>query len=166
MTEDSGRNSANMIATSAAARLLMVTAERIRQLQKDGYIPKGPRGRVSLVGAVQGYIRFRDDADRRANKSAADSRVRDARAQEIELRNKLRLRELCPVEEAHEVLDTFCASVVAELDGLPARITRDRDLRRKIEEEVRAARLRMIERLQKQRAAAEKVAVPMDQYLS
>lgn len=135
------------IPVASAARLLMMGAERIRQLVKDGYIPKGRRGYVPLVGAVQGYIRFRDDADRRANKSAAESRVRDARAQEIELRNKVRLRELVPVAECHEVMDVFFAACVSELDGMAARITRDIPMRRKIDDEIRAARLRMAEKM-------------------
>jgi hypothetical protein len=41
---------------------------------------------VQLVGAVQGYLRYLKGDERRSAKSAADSRVRDARALEIELR--------------------------------------------------------------------------------
>lgn len=142
------------IPIATAAQLLMIGAERVRQLVKDGYIPKGKRGHVPLVGAVQGYLRFRDDADRRASKSAADGRVRDARAKEIELRNSVRLRELVPVEECHFVVDTFITACVAEMEGMPARITRDIPLRRKIDGEIRAARLRMVEKLT---AAREKL---------
>jgi len=149
MTTSATTKSAAEIPTADAARLLMISAERIRQLQKDGYIPRGKRGHVSLVGAVQGYIRFRDDADRRANKSAAESRVRDARAKEIELRNAVRLRELVPVEEATAALDLTFGAMVAELDGLPARITRDMPLRRKIDDEIIAARYRMVARIKR-----------------
>ncbi|MDD7973195.1 hypothetical protein [Roseinatronobacter alkalisoli] len=148
MPEDAGTRTTTEIQTSAAARLLMISAERVRQLIKDGYIPRGSqRGHVHLVGAVQGYLKFRDDADRRANKSAADSRVRDARAKEIELRNSVRLRELIPVDEATEIIDEYFAAVVSELDGMAARITRDMPMRRKIEAEIRAARSRMGDRM-------------------
>jgi hypothetical protein len=60
----------------------MVSPERIRQLSKEGWIEKQGRDQFFLVDVVQGYIRFRNDSDRRAQKSAADGRVRDAPARE------------------------------------------------------------------------------------
>jgi len=56
------------------------------------------------VVVVQGYIRFRNDADRRAQKSAAD-RVRDARAREIELRNAVREGRLIAIDEAIAIVE-------------------------------------------------------------
>lgn len=62
-----------LIPIGQAARLLMISEERIRQLQKQGYIPKADkRGVVQLVGAVQGYLRYLKDDERRSAKSAAD----------------------------------------------------------------------------------------------
>ena len=94
---------AGLIPIGQAARLLMISEERIRQLVKQGFIPKPEkRGFVQLVGAVQGYLRYLKDDERRSAKSAADSRVRDARALEIELRIAERSRELIPVEDDRE----------------------------------------------------------------
>ena len=82
MTEQSG-----LIPIGQAARLLMISEERIRQLIKQGYVPKcEKRGYVQLVGAVQGYLKYLKEDERRSTRSAADSRVRDAWALEIELR--------------------------------------------------------------------------------
>lgn len=67
---------AGTITTAQAARLLMLSDERIRQLVKDGYIPRVAQGRFNLVAVVQGYIRFLKDEERRSSKSAADNRVR------------------------------------------------------------------------------------------
>ena len=54
---------------------------------KQGFIPKPEkRGFVQLVGAVEGFLRYLKDNERRFAKSAADSRVRDVCALEIELR--------------------------------------------------------------------------------
>ena len=51
-----------LIPIGQAARLLMISEERIRQLQKQGYIPRADkRGVVQLVGAVQGYLRYLKD---------------------------------------------------------------------------------------------------------
>ena len=94
MTEQSG-----LIPIGQAARLLMISEERIRQLVKQGYVPKSEkRGYVQLVGSVQGYLKDLKEDERRSTKSAADSRVRDARALEIELRIAERTRDLIPVE--------------------------------------------------------------------
>ncbi|MDN2579017.1 hypothetical protein [Aquibium sp. ELW1220] len=74
MAEPSG-----LIPVGQAARLLMISEERIRQLVKQGYVPRSEkRGNLQLVGSVPGYLRYLKDDERRSAKSAADSRVRDA----------------------------------------------------------------------------------------
>ena len=67
MTEQSG-----LIPIGQAARLLMISEERIRQLVKQGYVPKSEkRGYVQLVGSVQGYLKYLKEDERRSTKSAA-----------------------------------------------------------------------------------------------
>jgi len=141
MAEKSTQNveTPGLISTDQAARLLMVSAERVRQLVKAGYIPRAEKGRVLLVAAVQGYIKFLKEEERRTSKSAADSRVRDARAAEIELRIAEKNRQLVPIEDATTALDMVLASVREEFVGLPARVTRDLDLRRTLEADVNGA---------------------------
>lgn len=142
MSESSG-----LISIAQAARLLMISEERIRQLQKQGYIPRlDKRGVVPLVGAVQGYLRYLKDDERRSAKSAADSRVRDARALEIELRIAERARDLIPWEDALADMAELAALVRAELAGLPARLTRSLDERGKIETEIDGVLARLSER--------------------
>lgn len=121
----------DLIPLETAARLLMISVERVRQLIRDGYIPRPAPGKTTLVGAVQGYIRFRDDADRRATKSASANRVSDARATEIELRLAQRRRDVIPREEA-DAANAFVVELVNdELDRMPARLTRDLQTRRR-----------------------------------
>jgi len=48
-----------LITSALAARLLMVSPERVRQLSKEGWIEKQGRDQFLLVDVVQGYIRFR-----------------------------------------------------------------------------------------------------------
>ena len=148
MAEPSG-----LVPIGQAARLLMISEERIRQLQKQGYVARSDkRGVVQLVGAVQGYLRYLKDDERRSAKSAADSRVRDARALEIELRIAERSRDLIPLEDALADMAEFAAAVRSELAGLPARLTRIMDERHRIETEVDGVLARLSER------AAEKAA--------
>lgn len=137
----------DLIPLETAARLLMISAERVRQLIKDGYIPRPVPGRTTLVGAVQGYIRFRDDADRRATKSAAATRVSDARAAEIEMRVAERRRELIPREEAEAANAYVVGLINEELNGLPARLTRDVPTRRKYELEIDGSKARVAKAL-------------------
>lgn len=119
-----------------AARLIMKSAERIRQLSKMGWIAyegNGQERRYRLLDVVQGYIRFRDDEDRRSSKSAAQSRITDARSREVELRNAQREGKLIELEDAIASIESLCALVRQQLMGLPARVTRDLVVRRTIE---------------------------------
>lgn len=124
---------ANLIPISQAAALLMVTERWIRDLQKKGYVPKADRGMVSLVGAVQGYIKWLKDEERRTSKSAAASRVQDARAREIEIRIAKEEGRLVELEEAESVFAEIIGAYRSELSGIPAALTRDLDFRAKIE---------------------------------
>lgn len=134
---------AGMITIVQAARLLMISDERVRQLVKAGYIPKAARNTYPLVGVVQGYIRSLKDEQKGATKIVAENKVRDARAEVLQMQIAERKRELVPIEDAAATLDKVMATVVAELTGLPARVTRDVPMRRAIEKELDAARNRM-----------------------
>jgi len=125
-----------LLTAEMAARLLMKSSERIRQLSREGWIPKhgtGANTRYALVDVVQGYIRFRDDAEKRATKTAAATRISDARAREIELRTAIREGRLIDLDEALEAVEDLIGLLRSELSGLPARCTRDLQLRRTIE---------------------------------
>ncbi len=145
----SGRDSAaeaGTITTSQAARLLMVSDERVRQLTKAGFVPKAARGRYNLVALVQGYIRFLKDDERRSSKSAADSRVRDARAAEIERRMAREDRKIIALDEAMAAFDQATGLYLQSLSSLPARITRNSAERRRIEAVCDAERQRLSDR--------------------
>lgn len=135
-----------LINTEQAARLIMKSPERVRQLAKEGWIARTGSGsdrQYRLLDVVQGYIRFRDDEDRRTSKSAAHSRIADARARDIEVRTQQRLSRLVPIEVHDEMIDSFAGVVRSELAGLAATCTREMAMRRIIEREVNA-RLRRI----------------------
>ncbi len=138
MTADknSSGQTAGVITADQACKLLMLSNERIRQLVKSGYIQQESRGKYNLVGVVQGYIRFLKDEERRSTRVSSESRVRDARAQEIEMRIAEKNRDLVPLEDATAAIDLVVGKVRKEFSGLPARVTRDIPLRRKVEAEV------------------------------
>ena len=80
------------LTTDTVGEFLDLHAERVRQLVKEGWISKDKSGGIRLGDAVRGYVKFLRS---RATRTAADSRIRDARAKEIELRTAQRAHELC-----------------------------------------------------------------------
>ncbi len=137
---------AGTITTAQAARLLMVSDERIRQLAKNGHIPKIAKDCFNLVAVVQGYIRFLKDEERRSSKSAADSRVREARAAEIERRMAREDRDLIMLDEAMAAYDFAAGLYLTSISGLPARMTRNASERRRIEAICDGERQRLADR--------------------
>lgn len=121
------------ITIEQAGRLLDLTAERIRQLIKEGYIEKTRYGHTTLVSAVRGYIRFLKEKASDRTQNAAENRVRDARAREIEMRLAREERELIPQDEAQQAMMMLSTFVAQQFQGLPAQITRDMALRKQIE---------------------------------
>lgn len=125
-----------LVNTEQAARLIMKSPERVRQLAKAGWIAQAGAPsdrRYRQLDVVQGYIRFRDDEDKRTSKIAAHSRIQDARSREFELKNAQREGRLIDLDEVLAVIESIVAMFRLQLAGLPARVTRDLQLRRTIE---------------------------------
>lgn len=119
-----------------AGQLIDKSPAWIRSLISDGYIVKQSDGTILERDVFNGYIRWLTDEARRANKVKAESRVRDARAREIELRIAEREGRLAQVSDLEAVLDEYIGSMRSELSGLPAAVTRDLVLRRTIEQAI------------------------------
>ena len=130
---------ADIITTKQAAQLIKTSDERIRQLCKDGWFQKQGHGKYHLVAVVQGYIAFLKDAERRASKSAASSRMQDLKTEKAALELQVAQRELLPRDDLYAASDFISATVKNEMLGLPARLTRDLDERAAIDNEVRNA---------------------------
>jgi hypothetical protein len=114
-----------MIPLAQGAALVELSDERIRQLARMGYCPKPVKGMIPLVGLVKGVLRFYRDEERTRSKSAADGRVRDARAREIELRIAKEEGELVPVADAIGVMDEYATAVITAIKNLPTRYSRN-----------------------------------------
>lgn len=121
------------------ATLLMLSKERVRQLVKDGHIPKGQRNTYSILKAVQGYIAFLKDEERRTSKAQAESGLKASRQAEIDMRIAERRRELIETKEAGLILSGIVGIINAEMNGFAARVTRDVPLRREIEKNLNEA---------------------------
>ncbi|TCQ79564.1 hypothetical protein EDF68_104148 [Ochrobactrum sp. BH3] len=121
------------------ASLLTLSIERVRQLVNAGYIPRIGKAKYPVVGAVQGYIRFLKDEEKRTSKSAADDSLKAARQREVELRIAKEEGRLVDMDDVEAVTSSIFATLRAELAGLPASVTRDVKLRAEIEKGLNGA---------------------------
>lgn len=121
------------------AALLGVTEQWIRDLARQGYGEIATRGRVPIVAALTGYIRFLKDEARRSSKSASASAVQQERAKEIALRNAKEEGRLVELPEAEAVFADILGTFRSTLAGVSAAATRDLTLRHAIDEAINRA---------------------------
>lgn len=138
---------AGLITLDQAAKLLMLTPNRIRQLVAEGALPKPTRKMYPLVGVVQGYVKFLRDEDRRSSKVAAESGLKAARQSEIEIRIAEKRRELVARPEAEMAMTALCGRINEEFNGFAARVTRDIPTRREIEKHLNVSLNRIADQL-------------------
>jgi len=123
-----------IISAKEAADLLGLESERrIQQLAADGWIHKNGHGQYFLRSVVQGYVAFLKKENERNSQSSAQARVSDARAKDYEIRNAKADHTLIELSEADAVLDEISSMIRLGMEGVPAAVTRDLTLRRKIE---------------------------------
>src|SRR5882672_5508744 len=130
------RENRDIIETQVLASCWGMTAARIGQLANMGWFKPVSKGKYNWIEACSGYIKFLRDEDRRSSKSASDTRIKDAKARDIEVRTSQRLSRLIPLEVYEEMIDGIAGVVRSEFAGLAAACTRDLTLRRIIEREV------------------------------
>jgi hypothetical protein len=153
LTMNAKQLAATKLTTETVGEFLDLGAERVRQLVKEGWISKDKSGGIRLGDAVRGYVKFLRS---RATRSASDSRVRDARAREIELRTAQRAHELCETEEAVALVDEIFGGLRSDLSGLPAMVTRDLEIRRAIEAAINTVLNKTAAKLEEQATSLRK----------
>jgi len=126
-------NDMTLTATQIAA-LLSLSIERVRQLVNSGYVPRVGKAKYPVVGAVQGYIRFLKDEERRSTKSATDNGLKAARQREVELRIAKEEGRLVDMDDVEVAFSTILGTLRAQLSGVAASVTRDMKLRSAIDD--------------------------------
>lgn len=124
-----------VLSLSQAAALVGKSERWVQLLAKEGFFAAEGRGKYPLLGYVRGVVAHYEARLDKSNKAATSNRATEARTREIELRTAERSRRLVAIEDHQAVVAEIAAMVNAELAGLPARITRDLELRAKIETE-------------------------------
>ncbi|MBN9220216.1 MAG: hypothetical protein J0I79_19910 [Mesorhizobium sp.] len=117
--QPSGQTTVNV---SQLARLLDLTPRRIQQLVQQGVIPKAGRDAYPFVGAVQAYLQWLTNEDRRAALAAPMAQLSEVRTREIELRIREKARNLIPIEDQRMTINTLLDQVKRELAEVPWRL--------------------------------------------
>jgi hypothetical protein len=126
------------VPASVLAKALGVSRMRVEQLAAEGVIKRLAKGRFLLLASVAGYVAWLKDEQRQAAKSAAAGKVQDQRAEEIALRIAER-RQTHLIEaqaEAVAIIDEFAGQLRSDIMAIPARVTADIGLRRRIEDQI------------------------------
>ena len=160
------RETRNITTTAVLADVFGQSPPRAStQLARQGIFTQITHGTFNWTDACGGYIKMLRAEDRKSTRSAADSRIKDAKAKDIETRTMQRLSRLIPLEVYEEMIDSIAGMVRSEFAGLAATCTRDLNMRRIIEREVNARLNRISEhalaqaiRLEKAGGADEAIA--------
>jgi type IV secretory pathway TrbL component len=111
---------------SSVAKLLGMHPERLRQLQRAGYIDRAARrGFVSVISAVSGYIRFLKEDSATSTAPSAAARSHAAKAALTSAATARRRANLTEQKEAAEVIETIASAAARRLravrlaSGLP-----------------------------------------------
>lgn len=126
--------------------LIGVTGRRVTQMAAEGKIPSPIKGKYDAPAVIRALLNGVKERRDPSPLERAQARKAEAAAAETEMRLSARRGELVSVEFATSVFDELVALVRSELVGLPARVTRDVGLRRKLEEEVDASLSRIARR--------------------
>lgn len=130
-----------MVTTHTLAALCGVSVRRIQQLGDDGVIRSEARGQWNATACVPAFIAHRvalAEAAAAKRTGGANERHVAAKAREVELRTARSEHTLIETAEALAAIDEVVGTAKAGFSALPARITRDVELRERIEAEVDA----------------------------
>ncbi|MDP2356155.1 MAG: hypothetical protein Q8M31_08830 [Beijerinckiaceae bacterium] len=126
------------VSVAQLATLTGVTETWIRRLIKEGWIPAPEDHLVPVVAGVQGYLRYLKDPSRRAQGSAEENRLLNAKAELLESRNRDREDRLIDIEEHRECGEFVLTALDEAFKGVPDRFTADPVVRERIRMEIAA----------------------------
>lgn len=135
------------------ARILGVTTRQARNQLETAGVKAVAWGQWPLAGSIRAIVAKAREAKEPDALAAARARAINAKARQTEIALARAERDLIPLEDAIAGMDELVGVTREVLIGLPARITRDLDLRRKIEAEVHAGQLRIVKKMNSAAAA-------------
>ena len=133
MSKTAETTAGTMSAQEAAKLLMLESTRRIQQLAQDGYIQKAGYDRYFTVSVVQGYIRFLKEDKQAKSTSTAQAKLYDQKTRDYAIRNAKNDHTLVELSETEAVIDEIASALKLGMEGVPARVTRDLPMRKKIE---------------------------------
>lgn len=124
--------------TTELAALFGLSTRRVRQLESEGHIASDGRNRYRLGPAIKGFIAFKESTFEARMAGAVNDRLREARADAIEIENMRRSSALIASAQAEieAIIDQVLGPLKADLYAVPARVTADLNVRLRIEQEI------------------------------
>lgn len=137
--------------TTQLAALLGLTTRRILQLEAEGHIASDGRNRYRLGPAIKGFIAFKESTFEARTAGAVNDRLREAKAEAIEMENLRKSRALIASAQAEieAIIDQVLGPLKADLYAVPARVTADLNVRLRIEKEIDRALMEASKRAKK-----------------
>jgi phage terminase Nu1 subunit (DNA packaging protein) len=122
------------ISASDLGNILGISERRVRQLAAEGKIPKPTRGKFDAPACVKAILEAaRSDRPESALEKAR-ARAIDARARTQEMKIAREERELIPFDDAVEAMELKMGAVNTALTTLPARFTRNLEIREQLDD--------------------------------
>jgi len=143
-----------IITSTDVSVLLGISLVRISEVERAGWMTRVEKGRWRLGDVVHGYIACLRDEKKRSTQTATLSRVQTARAEAIEAKTARENGQTIALADALELVDDVVGTLKGDLDGLPARVTRDMVARRRLEAELNDILGRAADRIEQQAGGA------------
>jgi phage terminase Nu1 subunit (DNA packaging protein) len=142
------------LTATQCANIAGVSAVAIGNLEKAGWFKRDDTGFFEAVAFIRGWSAYKDELRKRAGtKQGAANRIQEARAIEIELRTARDAGELIEMSAAIGVVQSIAGETRAVFGALPARFTRDLEMRAKLETMVNEGFNQIADRLEREMAA-------------
>jgi len=145
------------------ADVLSLTVQRVNQLAAEGIIEKTRHGHARLGSSIRRYIDYcveRATIKGRSVRSTWGERVKTERARKLKLENDVRERILVSISDVATALDVIVGPLKADLAGVPARVTDDVILRRRIEDGIESVLRDLANRFRKASGAMREGSDP------
>lgn len=151
--------SASDLSVSEVANGLGITARWLNKLVDRGFFVRTKRGRLDLWSVIIGWARYQVELKAQElaplTAGSAEEEVRRERARKLKLENDTHERTLIPMTEAMAAIDTVVGRMRTNIAAVPARVTDDVALRRRVETAIDAVLQKISDDLDRISAAVE-----------
>ena len=137
------------ISLADAVALTGFTKVTIGKLVADGLIAKESRGVFKLGDLVQGVMNHFRAQKKSDAQTVGKKRIETARAEEIEQRTRRNAGNLWESEDVFAFVDKHSWRLLRKMEGMPAALTRDLELRKKMQDWLDAMRTEFVEELKR-----------------